>query len=630
MHLFRFMTNKNFIYLFFILMCIFSFIVWSLAGNRFIHYCLAVLSGIIIYLFIQGQNHRDEVLIDEFIPAYLKQFSTLFTLNSVTFFIGFFLSCFILYYHQYLGIPIEFFLLFAFLTTLIFLNILITNEAIHKKIILFQIILIAFLIRAVRQIIYPEGTPSRDGVYHFLEIAGNIVHTGYVPTGTTYTFFPIMHILLAIISTIGDLIIWLTAVWMGVIITTFGVLLMYSITKMVFKEEVALIASTFYAIYPYLIAMGSLVQPITFTSILILLILYVLFKVGHTNKNKYYILLILLSVTLILTHHFSAIQYVLFLIPLCFFEFFHSLNERYQVVNWVNIPQNSHGILIYTITFFISLLVYWIYTTSVFSWGISIFKFFTDIGIQPGKYASADAIATSANDMWIVHLNELGFAFLIILIVIGILLIIRSPLKKRNFYAISLSLITVMLVSYIAFSYIFPATLELLPWRTFSFLGLVCTIIASIGLLFLVLIRINLPILIILFFCMAFLMASCTNAMADESPLLFNRIPDINTDLRPTDSSIKVTEKIQNFFLDTTILYYKNYIPWMTKEPSKINDIFTHYNLRGISDIEFKSQKNVILLQKERHPLSINGPYDHDFISKIYDSEKITIRLDLS
>jgi len=129
---------------------------------------------------------------------------------------------------------------------------------------------------------------------------------------------------------------------------------------------------------------------------------------------------------------------------------------------------------------------------------------------------------------------------------------------------------------------------------------------------------------------MAFLMASCTNAMADESPLLFNRIPDINTDLRPTDSSIKVTEKIQNFFLDTTILYYKNYIPWMTKEPSKINDIFTHYNLRGISDIEFKSQKNVILLQKERHPLSINGPYDHDFISKIYDSEKITIRLDLS
>jgi hypothetical protein len=596
-------------------------VILKLAGFRFIHYFLGVIIGICIYYFLRARI-TDKVI--QIKPDFSLDFQWLeqnSQLISLVFYVVIIIISIILSQNIHIKIPMIFFLLIAIGTTLIFINILTVKRNLQGYHILFQIVIIAFFLRSVSHIIFPEGTPCRDGIYHFLIIAGEIINNGHIPLGYTYTYYPVIHIYSSIGALLSAQNIWITAVWLGVVISTLGLLLIFIVGKKFFGFKVALLSATLYAVYPFLISMGSLVQPLTFTTVFVCLLVFLLYSYLYSHQKKWIILILIAFYILIIAHHFSSIQFLFFLIPMVILiKICNSTIFR----TFVHGNQSPEGNVTITGLFILSLLIYWIYVSNTFYRGVKIFEFFTDVSVKTGEHATAKAIVTPVFQTNTALLNELGFSILIIFIMIGILLTLEKSKDNFNFFQVSAVIITISLFLYIAFSYLFPALKELLPYRTYAFLGLTGVLLASISLMRLIQVRSAVPFLILIFFGMTFLMISSTQAMGENSPMKFDLKQFI--EIRPTDSQVKVSEYIKYYLVENDYLYYYDYTPWKTKRPSSKNDI-VQFDKRTINTPISKLKGLIILLEREFEAFSRTEQSEFELKNNIYDSKKVDIFL---
>lgn len=597
---------------------VFSIIIYLLVGIRFVHYCSAAIIGILLYYLARGK------ILDRSLdtsPEFDK-FSHLFTPISIIIFIGIAVAFVILHQYSYANISIVFFLLIAFLISLVFINIFLSKDSIQINLILISNLALAFLLRSAFHIVFPEGTLSRDGIYHFLTISGEIIKTGQVPQGYTYTFYPIMHIFSSISVIFCDLNIWILSVWIGALISTLGLLLVYVIGNKFFGTRIGLLSATFYVIYPYLIQIGSLAQPMTYTSIFILVLILLLFCFFQSNKKIWFLLIMILFSSLIFSHHFSSIQFLLFLLPITILGMLNNIIQLKKFKCQLLVDQTAIGVL-FSI-FIIFLLFYWTYVSKTLNWGVRIFDFFVEKLIQTGGRVSSEAISTHDSQIWIALLNELGYSMLILFIIIGILIIFEKTKDEYNFFQVVTALIAINLVAYIAFSYLFPSSMELLPWRTYAFIGLLSPILASISIMALANIRHMVPILVVLLFFMTFLMTASTIAMSIESPLKFDSNQVVQ--IRPSESQVKVSEFLQNKYDVNNCIYYNNYRPWKTTNPSSIQDIMYIKNKVEIKDISIYNGMIILMEEEILCDVANNEITCRNFqVNKVYDSQKITI-----
>lgn len=613
------LNYKDFLKIFFLFSVGLLITICLFAGYRFIHYNISLIIGILLFYYLHDRINKigiDNVLDS---PFYLKKYSNYFHITSILFFIGTIIAFIILLNNQYDRIPAIFFLLLALNISFILINILIAKKSFEQKIIIIQILFISFILRCSRHIVYPEGTPCRDGVYHILTIAGDICLTGYIPSGWTYSYYPITHIYHAIGTLITNLNIWISAIWIGIIITTLGALIVFIIGKKFYGYTIAFIAATLYAVYPFLIEIGSLVQPMSYTTVLIISLIFLIFQYINHENPFLFLLISIQFVALVLSHHYSAVQFLLFLFPTVFLALICQIKHK-SIFFTKNLKiQTNNRIVPITIIFSFFILFYWIYVSHTFNWALRIFDFFRE-NLGSGKVIFTE-VASSGSNLWVTYLNEIGFSLLIIFIIFGILVKFESTIVNFNFTIFSQILISITLVMYIGFSYIFCNVLEFLPWRTFIFLGLLSVFFAGVGIIVLLNIKSMIYLTIIICFIMTFFMITSTIAMADESPFQFTLSPPINSDIRPTVSSTKVSEILQEYYYSSTNIYFEEYIPWKTEIPKTKNDIL---NLNPIKRENY-SNDYLILINRE----ILNG-FSNNYIKKIgtdilYKNGKVSI-----
>jgi len=357
--------------------------------------------------------------------------------------------------------PILFFIITALMAGAVACEC-ISAERQHSGFILIQIILLGVILGGSQTLIFP-GLNGFDDWYH-LNIINNIVDEHYIPLGFSYSDFPVLHIVCAI----SFLITALPLKFGNVVVIDFGQIIcsavfIFLISDKLFKNhQLGLLSAFIVSIANLQIRFSYLTYPNAFSMIFTLIILYLIFnKIKDTSRSGFYFLLLLLFVTLILTHTITAIFTAILL-----FSFW------FVLLVYQKIHQQS--------TYNISLLVSIIFCTVMFSWWAFASKNLTQFaqllsnGIDP-EVMTAQAVQTNSlnNIADIYNLNNIAniifttfpFYLLLALALIGILYMIS---RKGNELTYTYALLSIIPVGISFIFYFTGGTAIIVRWSFFA------------------------------------------------------------------------------------------------------------------------------------------------------------------
>lgn len=415
--------------------------------------------------------------------------------------------------------------------------------------------LLALNITLSNQILYPKGIGLPDLVIHLNQMVIPIVNSGYVPT-SVYQYFPCHHILVAASILICHLDPKMMYLYLGGFLISSGIFFIFIIGRKFVDLQFGLFSSLIYTCLDYLLMYGS--HPIhqSYNYFLSVLLFSIILYIFNNRTPRFVILYILVIISIVFTHHLSAIITLFLLASIEISEFLsntkfgfsHKLligsgktgtnsiigrnkNKFLRTVFTVTRSQNpksndpdTHHFTLFRL-FVIVLLGQWIYYSQLFNSFVGILQAynaaFTHSGQSLMTPMAYDQISRNT-----IFINSLGSSILIFFAVIGFLYFIR----RMSFFRRSVIISTILLAFLLLIGILYKQV-GLLPDRIYPFLQLFGLVfMASGGVQWILNRKIikkqNLKFVSVIFLiaCLSFFSCSSTIAGFETSPFTGNEI----------------------------------------------------------------------------------------------------------
>lgn len=425
-----------------------------------------ILLGLLLYIILKGRQHGNENEDNTFQQSHARS-GALCRLTSIVFFASFTLSILTLLDGFY-SKSIWYYFFIAICTATVASEILLIRTERQGMFNLAKSFLVALNITLSNQIVFPHGIALPDFGLHFNGFVLPIIETGFVPTGI-YEFFPIHHILVAMTALSSGSDPKFTYLYVGGFLICLGVLFTYLIGKKFVNVKFGLFAAVLFTCLDYYIMYGS--HPVhqtynyAFSIVLFALILYF-----YTSRDKRFLLLCLITMTMmVFAHHFSAMIILILVGTIVLSEIIQRrANPAYEI---------RLRPLFYI--FILILLTQWIYYSQLFGSFVGIIegygRAFGDI--------SGNVVGQTAYDqvsLFTIFANTMGSSFLLLLAVIGFVVYF----KRHSIFDRFVVTIAIMLALLLVVGMVFQQV-ALLPDRLYPYLQIfVLVFLAVEGLYF--------------------------------------------------------------------------------------------------------------------------------------------------
>lgn len=413
----------------------------------------------------------------------------LFVILNIIFFVSFLLSLILLHSIIY-NRPILYFILVTISFSSIFIEIFQMKSNIYNYILILKIILVSLSLRIGRYFNYPS-IPGSDTIAH-LNFAEMIIQSGFVPSysiAEKYSYACLFHIFEAINSIVLNTnlkdTLFYSVVSFSVIIIS---LLLYSIVNKIYDNKTALVAVLFVNVAD-MVFVQTVTNINTGTLVYYFFLIILFCIIQEKNKLIYSSILVVMLLCVTLTHQLTAFCVLLilsvFLIGVKIYKSYYIgmlKRDPDQENHAANISSN-------TLAYFYILTIFYWSQIGPSGGGITffdniIYRLNSTIMSMVHEYATTASAPTtqyeqlfSSFDFISNILYNLGYNFLLMLAILGILIIIGHECKSMAIFSyVSASLFLFGLIyagTYLGLGYL------LIPHRFLPSLQLFFVIFAS-------------------------------------------------------------------------------------------------------------------------------------------------------
>lgn len=280
------------------------------------------------------------------------------------------LSIFVFYFRSNLyERPLLYFILISLMCCVVVLEILYKNEDNYNALILTQIVIIGLNIIWTEQLTF-VSVVGIDPAWHMM-FTNNILNSGHILTGFTYSNLPLFHIEVAIASILTNLNYKLGAMFSISFVQILSItVFMFLIGKKIFNKKLGLLAGLLVCTANVVIQFGWWGIPNSIAAVYIPMIVYLLLK--SENISKFLFLVLFLMFALILTHPVTSMWMLLLLLLGLLIS---NIAPMFSL-NDIKDNKISFGIFLF---FFVLMFSWWIYASKLFnqlfdiiSWGFNV------------------------------------------------------------------------------------------------------------------------------------------------------------------------------------------------------------------------------------------------------------------
>lgn len=468
----------------------------------------------LLYLLFRGKLSQIESL-----PAFIER-NRIRPLSHIIFIISLSLSIWLLWSNLYYRPPLYFALLFVAAASII-LDIFCLNEekSTHAFITLSKIVALGLITYAVMYYQFPaiygvdpwwhnEAIQESVSLAHITE--GEFWSNDYYP-------FPVFHLSAAITQILTSLSTYSSVFASTGVSMAMSCLFVFLIGRKLVNTQAGLLAALIVPLTADSIERATAIIPMSLGFCFFLAILYLVFCRDEKKSLRYSVLIVILSVSLILTHTIAALVTLL------------SLMAVFAGIKWykqINKPAMAYeAVSLSLITFFgAAMLLNWMRNPpggpSFFTWNLSHLAESLRIGVQ---FVLTTSPAPTNIPYLVTILNQGGYLLLLAFGIIGALIYFHP--RNRTGPRMALTSVAAVLIA-LPYGFMLANLENILPWRWFIFLYVPLAILAVQGLLGISrLIRPGLGKLTLIMVAVLaiFCMMTVTNNIAnDDSPFLYN------------------------------------------------------------------------------------------------------------
>jgi hypothetical protein len=341
------------------------------------------------------------------------------------------------------------------------------------KVVLLEIAIFCFVLHMIYVIPY-YGLAGSDP-YGDLVATKDIVSSGFVLSNpnhvylfTSYTDFPMIHILGAILSIITNIDLFSVAKYFPSLIDVAIIPLLYLLLRYIFKDEkIALLSALLFACVQNHIAFGSAFIRETLGLVLAVCCIYLYFSAKHSlNPSAKYILSIVCFIGTVLTHHLTS-----FLLVIIFFlHFLVTKASQLPFLRRIYFGGKIVGEKItakYILIVIIILLAFWVF---VVSYPLEVLASIAHDLANPGagSYSSANSISPSSILTIRGYVRFYGFFSFLAVFCLLILCTMLPKRKNQRVETYSFSLFSLLCV-FIAFLSLYVISAGAFPDRFLTY-----------------------------------------------------------------------------------------------------------------------------------------------------------------
>lgn len=393
-----------------------------------------------------------------------------------------------------------FFVISAVVGTLLFVQILFTSDRdFNHGLILFQLVLFALVFRLLALYATP-GYIGIDVWTHMTELASAIYTEESLGAIANDKHFasPFFHLLVVASALVYDVSLRLGLFLSVGLVMPLSILLVYAASNLLVPSRWATLATALFALSSHVVLWGIHLIPTSLGLVFFIGLLYALLRVMRIEyTGRDFMLLILLSVAIILTHQVSSfIMLVLlgaaFLAQLVFMVGPLGLTRVDASVFQTKKPVNLLGLVVFNFGF---LIFVWSLTPyrqdsflgtvlSLFGETLSESAGFLNLA-SPGatgddaEPGAAAEMTTTLLDQIVPYLEELGFLLLLSFMLVGCLYIVHRRRAEQSVFTLALG--SGIMLFFVLGLPMFGIR-NFIPTRWFAFLYALMAILGAIGL----------------------------------------------------------------------------------------------------------------------------------------------------
>jgi uncharacterized membrane protein len=329
--------------------------------------------------------------------------------------------------------PLEYFLLIFLMSGLIFLQILKSDSRVKIAIVLTEILALSLCLIWGVTLNYPLYYGGTDTLQH-LYLIGTIIDTGYINgLGDSYINFPLFHILIGISFQICGLPLQTTLFIVMGLIWQVGIIVAYLIFKKLTRSSsLALIACLLFALNAAVMQFGMYPVTRSFAFVFYLFMLLLLMP-PHAKRLKIFLIQAIFLISLILTHHFTA------LLAVFIFTIIYIINN-YVIRSSQDERVDGTFIMLYIVAFF-SYLVYIAYIFTKTTISSKMLAILSEETTNVGEIASDPNYASA----FIVNNSYAGIALFLSLLGIGYILMRAQRHSRGDLFIVLICLVSLVL-----------------------------------------------------------------------------------------------------------------------------------------------------------------------------------------
>lgn len=414
-------VNKFFLYSIVFTLFISFNLFLKLKSYGYATFTIYIMLGFFIFIIASYKFAQSSKLIIQIHPTLpyvcLSTFFISFTFSIV--YLIFFESLYSksLYYYFFIGIC----------TLAIFITSISVGGNSIKKLLPYLTLLLGFNILLSNFLVFPNGVySSGDTHFQIYGIMLPIIENGYVPSGFTYSFFPIHHILvasLAIITEIDPVFLYMSVTSL---LFTVSSLFVYSLINHVSDSRFAITSMLLFMIAPSIFYHGTHAYQFSYALPLAILLMYITIILtipDDHNKNQNFLqnrviwtmVRLLFVVVIIWTHQFtSTVAFVLIVI----FEI------TYYIISKDNANTLSFNYSIFFV-FIVMLLAHWLYVSSILHSLVRLFDVYYSSLFTTENYQVASlSLSSNSNFLrpfWLIFIDMSGRGIFMMLGSMGVL-----------------------------------------------------------------------------------------------------------------------------------------------------------------------------------------------------------------
>ena len=510
---------------------------------------ILLLSVCMIYLYI-GESK-------EFTISYISQIQTqrsVYLLLNILFLLTFCYSILSLYLRSNLYIrPSSYFISIILMVSIIAVEILFSpRDKLYANFVLLKIISIPLSLVWSQSLMFT--TVIGDDPFWHQVFTQRILDLGFIPGSHGYAKLPVFHLMSGVTTLITGLDYKIATMFS---ISSMQIICLLSFTyllgKFIFNAKVGLLAALLLGISNVVIRMSYWTIPQTFSAILILIVLYLLFKIKQDKPLISSSLSILLMVTLILTHTIGSMCMAILLFAFWAGEV---VSKGVQSLRQKTVVTFSIAVL-----FVVTMIAWWVYASEHITTFVELIKWGFKLDFWTQYSTIYEGIAQYTYDLPFGEelYNSIGFYLFVCLSLPGCFYMLSRGVK--NVHGFNLAIGSMGILGIIFVASLFHYQILITRWHYFCYILLSISVAVTL-ILFAGRVKNNRKKALYVVFVIAtlsFLMIMTPLANMDNP--LFNdnviRKANIDSELQATETILELTSR--NITIDNGLVGHLKY-----------------------------------------------------------------------